>query len=156
MGKQVAREIRILQLECGTSNVYITACSDQLWKKISVCMDIEATCSILKRDLVETRSNLVINQQEQLLLRIATGESSTTLKSVHMKLKLPKFVIEGKFIVADVYDECVFELDLMQKYGLMVAKEWTLKSPAWWSTTTDNGYSPSPTSLRWGGSNIKS
>ncbi len=61
----------------------------------------------------------MINQQEQLLLQPATGESSTTLGSVHMKLRLLTFVIEGKFIVAD-YDECILRLDLMRKYGLIV------------------------------------
>ncbi len=90
--------------------------SDQLNKKIRICVDTGATRSILRRDLVEPRSNLVINQQEQLLLRTATGESSTTLGSVHMKLKLPTSIIEGKFIVADIYDECILGLDLMFTY----------------------------------------
>ncbi len=61
----------------------------------------------------------MINQQEQLLLWTATGES-TTLGSVDMKLMLPISVIEGKFIVADIYDKCIFGLNLMRKYGLIM------------------------------------
>ncbi len=120
MGKRVAREVRISQLGCDSSNVYVAAWSDQLNKKIRICVDTGATRSILRRDLVEPRSNLVINQHERLLLRTATGESSTTLGSVYVKLKLSTSVIEGKFIVADIYDECILGLDLMRKYGLIV------------------------------------
>ncbi len=84
MGKQVAREVRISQLGCDSSNVYIMAWSDQLKQKISICVDTGATRSILRTDLVEPQSNLVINQQEQLLLRTVIGESSITRRSVHM------------------------------------------------------------------------
>ncbi len=69
---------------------------------------------------MEPRSNLVINQQQQLLIQTTTGESSTTLGGVHVKLNLLTFVIEGKFIVADIYDECILGLDLMRNYGLIV------------------------------------
>ncbi len=120
MGKRVAWEAWISQLRCDSSNVYITAWSDQLKKKISIYVDAGATCWILRRDLVEPRSNLVINQQEQLLLQTATGESLTALGSVHMKLRSPTSVIERKFIVPDNYDECNLGLDLLRKYGQIV------------------------------------
>ncbi len=89
-------------------------------KKINIRMNTGATRSILRRDLVEVQSNLVINQQERMMLRTATGESSITLGSVHMRVKLPASVIEGKFIVVDIYDECILGLDLMWKYGFIV------------------------------------
>ncbi len=37
-----------------------------------------------------------------------------------MKLKLPVSVTEGKFIEADIYDECILGFDLMRTYGLIV------------------------------------
>ncbi len=104
MGKRVAQEVRISQLGCDSSSVYIMAWSDQLKKEINICVNTGTTHSILRRDLVKPQSNLVVNQGEQLLLRTATRISST-LGSVHMKLKLPTSVTEGKFIVTDIYDE---------------------------------------------------
>ncbi len=41
-----------------------------------------------KEGLVESLGDLVINQHEHLVLQTATGELSTTLGSVHLKLKL--------------------------------------------------------------------
>ncbi len=81
----------------------------------------------LRRDLVEPQSNLVISQYERLVPRMATEESST-LGSVHMKLNLPISVIEGKFIAADNYDECILGLALMRKYG---SKGRTIKGSTW-------------------------
>ncbi len=144
--KRAAQEFRILQLRCDNSNVYITAWSDQL-KKINICIDTVATCSILRRDLVEPWSNLVINQQEQLLLWEATGESSTILRSVYMKLKLSALDIEWKFIVANIYDEWILGLDLIRKYGLIM----DLMSFTWSYTITGSRDNCSPTSSQWGG-----
>ncbi len=69
---------------------------------------------------MEAQSNLIINQQEQLLIHTAKRESSTTLGRVHIRLKLPASVIEGKFIMADIYDECILGFHLMRKYSLIV------------------------------------
>ncbi len=66
------------------------------------------------------KQNKVINQHEQMVLRTATGKSLITLGSVHMKLKLPASLIEGKFIVVDIYDEWILGLDQIRKYGLTV------------------------------------
>ncbi len=81
-----------------------------------LCTHTGATHSILKRDLVEPQSNLVINQHKQLLLQTATGESSTILGNVHMKFTLPTYVLEAKFPVVDICDKCIPGLDLMRKY----------------------------------------
>ncbi len=118
-GKEQPRS-KISQLECDSSNVYVTAWSDQLKKRISVCVDTVASRSVLRRNLVEPWSNLVINQHEWLILQTAIGELSAALGSVHLKLKLSTSVIEGKFFVIDIYDECILGLDLMRKYGLVV------------------------------------
>ncbi len=52
-------------------------------------------------------------------LQIVT-EESTTLGSVHIKLKLSVPITEGNFIVADIDDECILGFDMMRKYGLIV------------------------------------
>ncbi len=52
-GKQLAQEVRISQFGCDSSNVCITAWSDQLKKKISICVYTGTTRSILRKNLVE-------------------------------------------------------------------------------------------------------
>ncbi len=37
-----------------------------------------------------------------------------------MRLQLPASIIEGKFLVTDIYDESILGLGLMRKYGLIV------------------------------------
>ncbi len=37
-----------------------------------------------------------------------------------MNHKLAAFIMKGKFIVANIHDECIFGLDLMREYGLIV------------------------------------
>ncbi len=119
--KKHARLVGNSQLGCDSYNIYIAAWSDQPKKRIDVCVDTDATRSIRRRNLVELRSDWFVNQRERLVLRTATGESSTTLGSVRPKLKLSTSVVEGKFIMADVYDECILRLDLTRKYnGLIV------------------------------------
>ncbi len=128
-GKWVVHEVWISQLGYDSSHVYITAWRDQLKKRIAICIDTGATRSILRNDLVEAWNILVVNQQEQLLLQIATGESSTTLGSVHMKLILPASAIRGMIIVAEIYNECILGFELIRKYDVIV----DLKSRLLWA-----------------------
>ncbi len=47
-----------------------------------------------------------------------------------MQLKLPASIIEDKFIVADIHNECILGLHLMRKYGqIMDLKRGLLKVP---------------------------
>ncbi len=101
-------------------NIYISAWSDQLKKKIKIYIDTEATHTIIWRDLVEPQRILVINQQEQPFLEIATRGSLSVHGSILMNFTLLSTFIEGKFLVTDIYLECALVLDLMQKCDLIV------------------------------------
>ncbi len=51
-GKQVAQEVQISPLGCDSSNIYITAWSDQLKKRINICVDAGVTCLFLKVGII--------------------------------------------------------------------------------------------------------
>ena len=58
------------------------------------------------------------------------GEQTWTKGTVQLSIKLSSMVITGKFILADIEDDCILGLDLMRKYGLTIdLKHHLLKGP---------------------------
>ncbi len=158
MGNWVAQEIWTSQLRCDSSNVYIAVWGEQLKKRISICVDIEASRLILRRDLVETRGNLVINQHEWLVLRTATRKS-LSLRRVHIKLKLPASIINIVIVIIINNNNKVHRgrhLLWTHSWGWPDKEIWPdCGSKSGLLRTADNGNICSPMSLQWGESSTR-
>ncbi len=72
---------------------------------------------------MKSQANWSLIDHKKLFLKTATGESSPAHSSVQITITIPSTVIEGKFLVADIYDDRILELDLMRKDDLIINQQ---------------------------------
>jgi predicted aspartyl protease len=82
-------------------------------------VDTGATLSIVRPDVVESLKNLQITGSD-LILKTATGEVARVLGEADVRLELGSVEVIHRVVVADIVDDFILGLDVMNKFGFVL------------------------------------
>jgi predicted aspartyl protease len=82
-------------------------------------VDTGATLSIVRPDVVESLKNLQMTGSD-LILKTATGEAARVLGEADVRLELGSVEVIHRVVVADIVDDFILGLDVMNKFGFVL------------------------------------
>jgi predicted aspartyl protease len=82
-------------------------------------VDTGATLSIVRPDIVESLKNLQMTGSD-LILKTATGEAARVLGEADVRLELGSVEVIHRVVVADIVDDFILGLDVMNKFGFVL------------------------------------
>jgi predicted aspartyl protease len=82
-------------------------------------VDTGATLSIVRPDVVESLKNLQMTGSD-LILKTATGEAARVLGKADVRLELGSIEVIYRVVVADIVDDFVLGLDVMNKFRFVL------------------------------------
>jgi predicted aspartyl protease len=85
----------------------------------TMTVDTGATLSIVRPDVVECLKNLQIKGSD-LILKTATGEAVRVLGEADVRLELGSVKVIHRVVVADIVDDFILGLDIMNKCGFVL------------------------------------
>jgi predicted aspartyl protease len=85
----------------------------------TMTVDTGATLSIVRPDVVESLKNLQIKGSD-LILKTATGEAVRVLGEADVRLELGSVKVIHRVVVADIVDDFILGLDIMNKCGFVL------------------------------------
>jgi hypothetical protein len=74
---------------------------------------------IVRPDVVESLKNLQITGSD-LILKTATGEAARVLGEADVRLELGSVEVIHRVVVADIVDDFILGLDVMNKFGFVL------------------------------------